>query len=115
MPRLNKHEDNAVDEGAKLDALKVPGRAAVHVRLADGTEEVFGTRWDKGEGLSIRYLYTVWVTGHLSIRRQYMGPNATEWHEVVAAVYAPGGWLRVTSSRNLRPELFEKCEHRLPT
>jgi len=111
---MTDNENNAVDEGARLDALDPPGHPAVRVRLADGTEEVFASRALQG-GTAI-YDHTVFVTGHLTIWLRWRGPEMVHYNEgYVAAVYAPGAWLRVTPSLRVRPDVIKAREHRLPT
>ena len=111
---MTDNENNAVDEGARLNALDRPGHAAVRVRLADGTEEVFAPiALEGGTGV---YSYTVFVTGHLTIWLRGMAPEMVNYNEgYVVAVYAPGAWLRVTPSLRVRRDMIKTREHRLPT
>ena len=69
---------------------------SIHVRLADGTNDVYEPFSVKGEGWQDRFAFAERPDGGLVIRRfreTYGLETVSAWDDV--AVYPPKGWLRV--------------------
>lgn len=77
----------------------------VHVRLPDGSEDVYVDEFKRGYGRTpfsevpdVEHYYTLMKDGYVFVYRIQYGENSADviGHRRVA-IYAPGGWHRIRS------------------